>query len=53
MARLGIDKLRRAQVCADPETVDIINQVPDKRLPKEVQNSVVNVERWRLRAALL
>ncbi|CAJ1378936.1 unnamed protein product [Effrenium voratum] len=23
-------------VCADPEVVDIVNQIPDKRLPKEV-----------------
>eukprot|EP00435_Cladocopium_sp_Y103_P006086 s2457_g1.t4 len=23
-------------VCADPDTVDIVNQIPDKRLPKEV-----------------
>lgn len=53
MLSIFLDKLRRTQVCADPETVDIINQVPDKRLPKEVQNSVVCVERWRLRAALL
>ena len=23
-------------VCADPNIVDIVNQIPDKRIPKEV-----------------
>ena len=27
-------------MCADPDTVDIVNQIPDKRLPKEVLRMV-------------